>query len=157
MTTDLATLQWYVDTALAKLLSQADRLVEAGGDDLLCRAPDLEGANSVYALVTHCCGVLERWGGEVIAGRSIVRDRSAEFTATGTIGQLEDFVAAQRRRWVDDVAGYDAGAVPRGEAPRDDDDPEVITQGFVALHVIEELYQHLGHVDLTVDVLLTGR
>ena len=112
------------------------------------------GANSVYALVVHCCGVMERWGGESIAGRSIHRDRAAEFTATGTIGQLEEIVAAQRRRWVTDLADYEAGAPPRGPDGWEEGDPEPITQGFIALHVIEELFQHLGHVDLTVDLVL---
>ncbi len=147
------TLQWYVDTALARLLTKADDLVEAGGDDLLCRRPDLEGVNSVFALITHCCGVMESWGGEVIAGRQINRDRAAEFSATGTLEQLEALVAAQRRRWVEDMRGFAPDEAPRGPVPRYEGDPEVITQGFIALHVIEELYQHLGHVDLTVDLL----
>ena len=151
---DRATAQWYVDTALAKLLARADELADAGGDELLCRRPDVEGANSVYALDVHCCGVMERWGGETIAGREIHRDRAAEFTATGSIDQLEALVAAQRRRWVEDLADYDAGAAPRGPDGWEEGDPEPTTQGFVVLHVIEELYQHLGHVDLTVDLVL---
>ncbi|MCT1619698.1 DinB family protein [Janibacter hoylei] len=151
---DRATAQWYVDTALAKLLARADELVDAGGEELLCGRPDVEGANSVYALVVHCCGVMERWGGETIAGRQIRRDRAAEFNAMGTIDQLEALVAAQRRRWVDDLADYDAGAAPRGPDGWEEGDPDPTTQGFVVLHVIEELYQHLGHVDLTVDLVL---
>ncbi len=146
---DRATAQWYVDTALVRLLGKAEEL----GDDLVSVRPDLEGANSVFALVTHCCGVLERWGGEVIAGRSITRDRAAEFVATGTVAQLEERVAAQRRRWVDDLRAYDAGAPPVGPDGWEEGDPTPTTQGFVVLHVIEELYQHLGHVDLTVDLV----
>lgn len=153
---DRATVQWYIDSALARLLARADELDEAGGAELLSRRPEVEGANSVYALVVHCCGVLERWGGETIAGRSISRNRAAEFTATGTLEQLEAIVAAQRRRWVEDLADFEAEASPRGPDGWEEGDPEAITQGFVALHVIEELFQHLGHVDLTVD-LLQGR
>ncbi|WP_435203316.1 DUF664 domain-containing protein [Janibacter sp. GS2] len=153
---DRATAQWYVDTALARLLARADDLVDDGGDELLCRRPDLEGANSVFAIITHCCGVMEHWGGEVIAGRSTSRDRAGEFTAAGTIDQLEERVAAQRRRWVEDLSAFEAEQVPRGPVERDEGDPQTITQGFVVLHVIEELFQHLGHVDLTVD-LLRGR
>lgn len=148
-----ATAQWYVDTALARLLARADELVEIGGDELLCRPPDLEGANSVFALITHCCGVMEHWGGEVIAGRAIHRDRAAEFSATGTITQLEERVAAQLQRWRTDLANLEAGESPRGPVERYEGEPEVITQGFVVLHVIEELFQHLGHVDLAVDLL----
>lgn len=152
---DRATAQWYVETALVRLLAKADELVDVGGDELLSRRPDLEGANSVFALITHCCGVMEHWGGEVIAGREVNRDRASEFTATGTIDQLEERVAAQLRRWRADLADFDAGEAPRGPVERYEGEPEVITQGFVVLHVIEELFQHLGHVDLTVD-LLTG-
>ncbi len=151
---DGATTQWYVDTALTKLLARADELVEGGGEELLSARPDVEGANSVFALITHCCGVMEHWGGEVIAGRPVNRDRAAEFTATGSLAQLEELVAAQRRRWLDDLAAFEPGEVPRGPVERYDGDPEVITQGFVALHVVEELFQHLGHVDLTVDLVL---
>lgn len=151
---DRATTQWYVDTALARLLARADELVDAGGDELLCRRPEVEGANSVFALITHCCGVMEHWGGEVIAGRSITRDRAAEFTATGSLTQLEELVAAQRRRWVEDLAAFEPGERPRGPVERYEGEPEVITQGFVVLHIVEELYQHLGHVDLTVDLVL---
>lgn len=150
---DRAAAQWYVETALVRLLAKADELVEVGGDDLLSRSPDLEGANSVFALITHCCGVMEHWGGEVIAGREVNRDRAAEFAATGTIAQLEDRVAAQLRRWRDDLADFEAREVPRGPVERYQGEPEIITQGFVVLHVIEELFQHLGHVDLTVDLL----
>lgn len=149
---DRATLQWYVDRALDQLLAHASSL----GDGRINERPDLDGANSVFALVTHCCGVMERWGGEVVAGRSITRDRAAELVATGTLAQLQDLVAAQRRRWIDDLAGYDATARPVGPVRREQGDPEVITQGHVVLHVVEELYQHLGHADLTVDLLRSG-
>ena len=109
---DRATAQWYIDTALAKLLTRADELVEAGGDELLCRAPEVEGANSVFALITHCCGVMERWGGEVIAGRQINRDRRSEFTATGSLDHLEARVSAQLGRWREEPRRLRRGCSP---------------------------------------------
>src|SRR5579884_213282 len=60
-------------------------ILEDLGDELANRRPDLPGANSCFAILTHCLGVMEYWGGEVIAGRSIVRDRPAEFLATWPI------------------------------------------------------------------------
>ena len=112
MTSDLATLQWYVDAALARLLARADELVDAGGDELLCRRPDVEGANSVYALVVHCCGVMERWGGESIAGRSIHRDRAAEFTATAQVSAAAAEVISDR----DEVVSRDSRREQRSQA-----------------------------------------
>jgi hypothetical protein len=58
------------------------------GDELACTRPDLAGANTPYGLLTHCLGVMAYWGGHVVAGRDIVRDRSAEFDATGTADEL---------------------------------------------------------------------
>lgn len=146
---DVETLRWYVDTPLRLMLHRARLL----GDELVSVAPDLPGANSVFAIVTHCCGVMEHWAGEVIAGRPVERDRDAEFVATGTVRELERRVAEQRARFARDLADYDALAAPRGRAELGDDAPDPVTQGFVLLHVVEELYQHAGHVDLTADLV----
>lgn len=151
---DRATAQWYVDTALASCSPGPTSSPTPGETSCPCRRPDVEGANSVYALVVHCCGVMERWGGETIAGREIHRDRAAEFTATGTIDQA----GGARRRPAAALGRGPRRLRRRRSAARSDGwrraTLEPTTQGFVVLHVIEELYQHLGHVDLTVDLVL---
>src|SRR3954447_18225708 len=85
---------WYVDEAL----DQMTAIVVGLGDDLARTRPALPGANSPYAILTHCCGVMEQWGGEAVAGRRIERDRAAEFVATGSVADLEVRVAASRVR-----------------------------------------------------------
>ena len=64
--------------------SYVDRAVEAMadivgdlGDDLANARPGLPGANSPYAILRHCLGVMEFWGGQVVAGRTVDRDREA--------------------------------------------------------------------------------
>ena len=66
---------WYVDLALDEMVA----IVSALGDSTANRRPDLAGANSPYAILTHCLGVLEFWGGLMVAERAITRDREARF------------------------------------------------------------------------------
>jgi hypothetical protein len=150
LTVPLEVFEWYLDQALDQLLAAAGAL----GDERVNRRPDLPGANSAFAIVTHCLGVIEYWGGAVIAGRTIRRDRAAEFVAAGTLAELADRVAASRRRLAEDLATLQPGAAPRQPPPASETDPWVATQDGVALHLYEELSQHLGQLELTRDLLL---
>src|SRR6478672_3829589 len=58
------------------------------GDDLANSKPDIPGANTPFALLTHCLGVVEYWAGQVNIGRDVHRDRAAEFVATGRVTDL---------------------------------------------------------------------
>ena len=64
---------WYVDEALDGMVAIVTEL----GDDLANRRPDVPDTNSPYVLLHHCLGVMEYWGGHVVAGRSIERDPEA--------------------------------------------------------------------------------
>jgi len=142
---------WFVDRALTEMQD----IVLVLGDDLANRRPALEGANSAFAILTHCLGVMEYWGGATVAGRTIERDRAAEFTASGDVDTLVQRTEAARRRLREDVGSLDPGAAP-SHVRRDPHDPVPYTesQGAVLLHLLEELYQHLGQMELTRDVLL---
>lgn len=141
---------WYVDQALGEMTA----IVTGLGDELASSRPDLPGANSPYAIVSHCCGVLEAWGGESVAGRRIQRDRPAEFVATGAVADLVTKVAAARAQLVTDLAAVDWAAPLRGPVdPQDVDLPMGRSQGGVLLHIYEEMAQHLGQLEITRDVL----
>lgn len=142
---------WFVDLALAQMAG----IVEALGDDLANRRPGLPGANSPFAILTHCIGVMEYWGGATVAGRPVQRDREAEFTASGEVAVLLERTDAARRRLRHDVTGLETLAEP-SHVVRDAADPVPYTEtkGAVLLHVLEELFQHLGQMELTRDVLV---
>ncbi|MGH3550010.1 MAG: DUF664 domain-containing protein [Pseudonocardiaceae bacterium] len=144
---------YYVDDALDGMV----RIVCELGDDLANRRPDVPGANSPFAILTHCLGVMEYWGGEVVAGRSIVRDRPAEFRATGGVAELTDRVERARRQLRADVVALDPFGPPR-RSPRAMDAtlPLARTQGGALLHIYEELAQHRGQLEITRDVLRTS-
>jgi Protein of unknown function (DUF664) len=142
---------WYVDTALDSMIE----IVSSLGDDLANRSPDLPGANSPYAILTHCLGVMAYWGGEAVAGRDIERDRAAEFVATGNVADLVERAREARRQFASDVAVAEPDAPPRGAVPAADRAiPIGRTQGGVLFHVYEELSQHLGQMEISRDNLL---
>jgi hypothetical protein len=141
---------WYVDAALRSMVAIVSEL----GDDLANRRPDLPGANSPYAILTHCLGVVEWWGGRVIADREVQRDRPSEFVAAGPVAELLQRADSVRAQLAVDLAGVEPPAPPSG--PVDEEDaatPVGRTQGGVLLHIYEELSQHLGQMEVSRDVL----
>lgn len=141
---------YYVDVALDGMVE----IVTGLGDELASRRPGLPGGNTPYAILTHCLGVMEYWGGQVVAGRSIVRDREAEFVATGAVADLAERVRTARARLAADIEGVDPYAPTRGQTkPADRDTPLGRTAGGALLHLYEELAQHHGQMELTRDVL----
>lgn len=129
------------------------RVVDRLGDDLVnARAVDLD-TPSVAALVVHCCGVTEYWLVHVALGEPSRRDRDAEFAAVASIDELHQRVASVRGA----VAGW-LERLERGEGTDSSARPPVwggdTSDAAIVLHVIEELFQHLGHAELIADVLL---
>jgi hypothetical protein len=144
---------FFVDDALDGMIEIVTQL----GDELANRRPDVPGANSPYALLNHCLGVMEYWAGYVVAGRRIERDRDAEFRATGSVRELVDRARRAQQQLRTDVAGLEPFAPPRGApGPEDADYPPARTQGGVLIHIYEELAQHRGQMEGCRDVLLAS-
>ncbi len=147
---------WFADQALGQMVG----ILEELGDDLANRRPPFRDTNSAYVILTHCLGVMEYWAGATVAERHVQRDRAAEFTASGTVSGLVRRTEQARRRLREDIVGLDAAATPVN-VWHDPADPERVpyaeTKGAVLLHVLEELYQHLGQMELTRDAVMGGR
>jgi Protein of unknown function (DUF664) len=142
---------FYLDDALDAMVG----IVVDLGDELANRRPDLPGANSPFAILTHCLGVMEFWGGHAVAGRSIVRDRPAEFLATGPVDELVEGVRVARDKLGSDLDGFEPYSEPRGELnAKDAASPLGRTQGGVVMHIYEELAQHRGQMEVTRDLIL---
>lgn len=140
----------FVDTALDGMLRTCRDL----GERLVNERLSPPGSNTPYAIVVHCVGVMDFWGGHKVAGRPNHRDRDAEFRASGTLEELETLVREGRARLADAVAGADWAAPCLGQdRPETHDRPAGRTQGGALIHVLEELVQHRGQLEVTADLL----
>ncbi|PQZ86988.1 hypothetical protein CQ018_18295 [Arthrobacter sp. MYb227] len=154
MTSSCATGQLLLDLSLLKF-DELTRIVGQLGDELAATSPSFPGANSPYAILNHCLGMMRYWSSNVNRGIQIPRDRAAEFTVTGPVADLLARAANARAAFIADVLAVDPTAAP-AQTP---DDREVFwssTITGVLLHVLEELCQHLGQLEITKDLLTAG-
>jgi uncharacterized damage-inducible protein DinB len=143
--------RWFLDVAYDGMVA----IVSGLGDDDANSRP-LPGANSPYCLLVHCLGVTEFWAGRAIAGRTIERDRSAEFRAAGPVEPLLGRLAAARRQLDEDLQAYQAQSPPR-QTFEDDSLPVPMTQRGCLLHLYEELAQHHGQMEVLRDAIVAAR
>jgi len=148
---------WFIDQALDGMVA----IVSDLGDEHASKRPDLPGSNSSYAILVHCLGVSEYWGGCVIAGRDVDRDRDAEFVAAGRVSDLVERTSRAKHQLRADLAHLEPYAPPRrspdsrfmpGGVPNSEL-PMGRTQGGALLHILEELSQHHGQMELTRDLI----
>ena len=136
--------------SFAGVLVVADRL----GDGLINERPPLTNGTTPFALVTHILGACEWWVGHMVVGDVSDRVRDDEFIASGTVADLHSQVAA----WLElltvrkpaIVAATELAEVPQTQTPLAGE----WTIGAALIHAYEELAQHLGHLEMTADLLL---
>jgi hypothetical protein len=141
-------------TISGESLAAMTEILAGLGDQLANTTPDLPAANSPYAIVFHCVGMIEHWAGSVVAGLKIPRDRDAEFTAAGSVEDLirrVDDIRGRLPEWVgiavrEGIRDRTVTGSTRSEAAN-------ATAEWVLLHVVRELAQHLGQLELTRDLL----
>lgn len=135
---------------LVKLDEMID--VVAGLDDKTANAvPGLPGGNSAYQILSHCLGMARQWTAEHILGEPTGRDRAAEFRASGDVAELVARARATREQLAADLARMEPGMQVPGR-PGADTFWSHEVEGIL-LHVLEELCQHLGHLEITRDLV----
>lgn len=116
------------------------------------RTLGVQDSNSPYVLLFHSLGAMRRWSSTVNRGIEVPRDRDAEFRASGSVNELLELAAVQRQAFIEDVRATDLYAPPAA-APLRTHPEQTATCLSVLIHVIEELAQHLGHLEITRDML----
>jgi uncharacterized damage-inducible protein DinB len=145
---------------IANLLDRLGRSVleELGGlpDDALNRALPLPETNTLYALATHTAGAGEFWSLAMAGARPLDRDRAAEFRGKGTLADL----VPRYERWLADAhATLDTlpdEALAQPVTPPPEFRPwgdEPMTLGDCLLHAVDHTALHLGHIQLTRQLL----
>lgn len=140
----------YVDNAFVQMLLVAERTGPA-----LNERPFGPTTNSVASLIIHCAAVCEFWLGHVILGRPSERNRDAEFDATADLEGLRTRVERCIVQVAADLEAL-AGLPELGERPDGPSELREFALGggsdeSVVQHVLQELHQHLGQMELTAD------
>ncbi|MBV9230530.1 MAG: DinB family protein [Chloroflexi bacterium] len=130
-------------------------------DTRLNQQLSLPETNSLFALATHLVGMSEFWVLALVGRQQLHRDRSAEFQATGTAGEL----IQRYTQWLKDMHEVlDALPDPMMEQlvdpPLEYRDTGGLADGPVTvqdclLHTVEHSALHLGHIQLTRQLLLS--
>jgi len=149
MDLDPSTIDLYVRHAFVGMNRVLDRL----DDDTVNRTPDGWGTNSVAGLIVHCCELAPSWFEMPGLGRDSVRDREAEFATTGTVTELRTRIDAAAARTSALIGEFAVGPTTPGHELRAFMPGEDRSDGALVLHVLEELFQHLGHMEVTADAL----
>ena len=149
MQLDVSTMGLYLRHAYGGMHRVLDRL----DDDSVNRRPEGWGTNSVAGLIVHCCELGPLWFEMPGLGRDSTRDRDAEFEATATVEELRARIDAAVERCAALVVELDVGPTAGDHPFRDFLPGEDRSDGALYLHVLEELFQHLGHMEVTADAL----
>jgi uncharacterized damage-inducible protein DinB len=124
----------------------------------LNRPLTLPETNTLFALATHLVGAGEFWVLVVAGGRSIPRDRSAEFRASGSVADL----TARYERWIAGVHEVLNALIPdqmeqRVDVSRLRSSPsassEEVSVREALLHAVEHSALHLGQIQITRQML----
>ena len=133
-------------------LAAVDRI----GDERINLRPDLPGVATPFQLVTHAFAAADFWCSHIVCGYPTERVRDDEFVATGSVADLHAAAAALLAR-LDELAPEMAAATELAHQPQTQTPLEAPwTVGAALIHAYEELAQHLGHLEMTADVLLAA-
>jgi uncharacterized damage-inducible protein DinB len=153
--TELQTLLSYIERITREVIDEISKL----SDDELNTPLPIPDTNTVFAIGTHYVGMAEFWTLALVGGTGSQRVRSAEFVARGAgadlIARMERYLADARALLTHIPASrLDEIAQPPAEFAN--------TGGFkdhtfscrdCLFHVVEHSATHLGHIQLTKDLL----
>lgn len=134
-------------------LTGMDRALDRFDDETVNRLPHGDETNSGAALITHACASAVFWFEHVGLGRDSDRDRDSEFTAESTVAELRLLLDRTADRLAVVAVELDALAAPVDSELRAFLHGGDTSDGSLVLHALEELFQHLGHLELTADAL----
>lgn len=119
--------------------------------------PPLPGSNSLYAIATHVLGNARAWVLGIACGQPLRRDRPAEFASAGTFADIEAASRELSAEIESALAAMDAAELERRAVPSQElwgeGEPHDITVREALAHVFEHAAIHLGHIQMTRDIV----
>ncbi len=129
------------------------RALERLDDESVNALPALPSPNSPFQLVAHSVAATRWWTDHIVLGNPSDRDRPAEFEAAGPVEEalaaVDDLQALLHRLGPELAGATDIAGEPRTQQALGAE----WTVGACMIHSYEELAQHLGHLEITVDLL----
>ena len=145
----------FIDMLLEKAGNHADSL----STDTLNWEPLDADVNSVAALCAHMCGVVRWWVGQGLTGNDVGRQRDTEFVARvdandninfwGKPRTIADVISETRALSREILSNLDPSALTQQSAV-DTLGPQL--NRWALVHTIDELSQHIGHMELTIQL-----
>ena len=108
--------------------------------------------NSINVLVTHFCGAERYWIGDIALGEPSDRVRAAEFQASN----LDAKTLAERIETATDYAEYALAKLSQDDLPVERTrlrDGRLVSMGWALLHALEHTAVHVGHIQITRQLL----
>lgn len=125
--------------------------------DQLNRRPAGEDTNGLAVLVTHTLHSTRAWLSLAVGAPLPDRDRPAEFAVVvddpAAFLEIFDTFAADCRTLLDTDAPFEAGRVGTAPWRAGDLAQEPVTAAWALLHAIAHLREHVGHAQLTRQVV----
>ncbi|MFT7611062.1 MAG: hypothetical protein ACI9MX_004155, partial [Candidatus Aldehydirespiratoraceae bacterium] len=138
-----------------RTIGEMRRAINRCDDNTVNALPPIPEPNSPYQLVNHSLSACAWWTNHIICGHPTNRDRDNEFTSTGTVAalhtQADEVVALLHHLRPELEAATELAGEARTSLPLE----EAWTVGKSLIHAYEELAQHLGHLEITVDLVTT--
>lgn len=142
-----------IDLYVRHAFAGMERVLGRLDDDTVNLRPPQWGTNSVAGLIVHCCELAPSWFEMPGMGRDSVRDRDAEFAAVATVAELRERIAVAVERTSALIGEFVDGPTAADHPFREFMPGTDRSDGALVLHVAEELFQHLGHMEVTADAL----
>lgn len=138
-------------TILAESFDAMREAIAGATPGSLDRRPAGDDTNSIAVLAVHSMNSTRWWLSVALDVTPPERDRPSEFLATAENADellaLFDGLAADCRAILDTDAPLDAGALRTGNHG------EVVTAAWALLHAVEHFQEHVGHIQLTRQVV----
>ena len=129
-------------------------------DGALNRAPAVSEGNSVYALAAHTAGNARAWILGIACGQAMRRDRPAEFASSGDGAALRALLNETLAEVTEALASLPPGRLDERLVPDTElwglHEPREISRRRAVIQVIEHASLHVGHMELTRDLLKAG-
>ncbi len=149
-----------IESFRIRFAHEFDRLLETIADlddEAVNWKPPAPGANSLLVLVTHALGSAEQHVVGEAAGKTVVRNRDAEFASKGGSAHLAARATEVRRRIDEAIVGLDGRLDEEREPPFGEWRGSRATARDRLIHSISHTAEHVGHAQVTRDLYAAQR